>query len=72
MHNSESGTWSHTLFVIGVLAVVLGILMFFFLDRLVLDIVTYLGPLLIAFGIVFMLLDLAAWREEKAGEVEQR
>lgn len=72
MHNSESGTWSHTLLVIGVLAIVLGILMFFFLDRLVLDIVTYLGPLLIAFGIVFILLDLAAWREDKAGKVEQR
>jgi len=51
------------LFVIGILTVVLGILMFFFLDRLVLGVVTYLGPLLIVAGIVFMLLDLVTWKK---------
>lgn len=70
MQNSESQAWSHTLFVMGLSAVVIGILLFFLLDRLVLGTVTYLGPLLIVFGIVFMLLDLAIWK--KAGEVEQR
>lgn len=63
MRLSESEIWSHTLFVIGILTVVLGVLMFFFLDRLVLGVVTYLGPLLIVAGIVFMLLDLVTWKK---------
>lgn len=70
MDNSEPEAWSHILFAIGVFAIIIGILLFFLVDRLVLGTVTHLGPLLIVFGIVFMLLDLAIWK--KAGEVEQR
>jgi uncharacterized membrane protein HdeD (DUF308 family) len=58
--NSESEKkGSNILFVIGILAAVFGVVMLFYLDKIMFGYVTFLGPILIALGIVFILVNLA-------------
>lgn len=64
--NSESEKkGSNILFAIGILIVVFGVLMILYLDKMMFGYVTFLGPIMIALGIVFILLNLAVIIKER-------
>jgi uncharacterized membrane protein HdeD (DUF308 family) len=64
--NSESeGKGSYTLLAIGILIVIFGVVMLLYLDKIIFGQVSFIGPILIALGIVFILLNLAAMIKER-------
>jgi hypothetical protein len=64
--NSESEEKSsYTLLAIGILIVVFGVGMLLYLDKMIFGQVSFIGPILIALGIVFILLNLAIMIKER-------
>jgi hypothetical protein len=64
--NSESEEkGSNILLAIGILVVVFGVVMILYLDKIMFGSVSFIGPILIALGIVFILLNLAVMIKER-------
>jgi hypothetical protein len=65
--NSESEEkGSNTLLAIGILMVVFGVAMLLYLDKIMFGSVSFIVPILIALGIVFILVNLAAMIRERS------